>query len=63
MRRTWMTHDEIISQLDEHDPECPVRANGTSGGFWSLRVKDFREYLAGGTIDPAQIESLQFFPP
>jgi hypothetical protein len=58
-----VTYDEIIAQLDEHDPECPERANGTSGGFWSLRVKDLREYLVAGTIDPGQIESLEFFPP
>jgi len=59
----WMTYDEIIAQLDEHDPECPLRANGTSGGFWAVRVKDLRAYLAGGTIDPKQIASLEFFPP
>jgi hypothetical protein len=57
-----MTYDQIIVRLDEHDPQCPVRAI-QGGGVWSATVTEFREYLKGGTIDPQTIESLEFFPP
>ena len=57
-----MTHDQIIALLDKHDPGCPVRAI-QGGGVWSATLKEFREYLKGGTIDPQAIESLEFFPP
>ena len=57
-----MTYDQIIGLLDEHDPQRPVRAIQAGGGFWSATVKEFREYLKGGTIDPQTIESLEFFP-
>jgi hypothetical protein len=58
-----MTYDQIIALLDEHDQQCPVRAIQAGGGFWSATVKELREYLKGGTIDPQTIESLEFFPP
>jgi hypothetical protein len=58
-----MTHDEIISRLDEFDPECSVRANRKGGGFWTASVKELQAFLADGTIDPESIESLQFFVP
>ena len=57
-----MTVDEIIALLDEHDPESRVRANGASGGFWLATIKELKQYLASGTIDPQSIESLEFFP-
>jgi hypothetical protein len=36
--------------------------NSAGGGIWSATVKELREYLNGGTIDPQAIESLEFFP-
>ena len=40
-----------------------MRAIQAGGGVWSATVKELREYLKGGTIDPQTIESLEFFPP
>ena len=58
-----MTYNQIVALLDERDPQCPVRAIQAGGGFWLATVKELREYLKGGMIDPQTIESLEFFPP
>ena len=63
MHRPRMTYDQITARFDEHAPECPMRAIQAGGGVWSATVKEFREYLKGGMIDPQTIGSLEFFPP